>query len=294
MANRLYGEITQVILAQLKKGAVPWKRDWSLAPGANVPCNAMTNRAYNGANTVLLWLAGQQHQWPVLRFVTYRQAKQLGGTVRAGEKSTSVIFVKQLEVPDREHPGETKTVPMLRSYAIFNVAQCSDLPDNVLSPTAKKPRNKDERDPLTDAFLASTGADIREGQGSPAFYPKADYITLPRFKDFNSGDAYYAAALHELTHWSGHSSRLNRDMQSRFKDANLYAFEEMVAELGAAFMCAEFGFSNEALNHAGYLQHWIKLLKDDVKAFLSAASRAQAAVDYLKRLALTERPAQAA
>ena len=139
--------------------------------------------------------------------------------------------------------------------------------------------------------MASTGADIREGQGSPAFYPKADYITLPRFKDFNSGDAYYAAALHELTHWSGHSSRLNRDMQSRFKDANLYAFEEMVAELGAAFMCAEFGFSNEALNHAGYLQHWIKLLKDDVKAFLSAASRAQAAVDYLKRLALTERPA---
>jgi antirestriction protein ArdC len=289
--QRLYQEVTDTILEQLQAGCLPWRRDWSLTPDANVPCNAATGRAYNGVNVLLLWVANQKHGWKSMRFVTFRQAQQLGGSVRGGQKSTGVVFMKKLKIEDKDHPGETKEIPLLRGYRVFNIDQSDGLPESVVTPAAKKPRNKDTRADYqdADAFLTSTRADIREGAGDPAYCSAGDYITLPRFVDFDNGDAFFAAAFHECGHWTGHKSRLNRDLKSRFGDLHAYCAEELVAELCAAFLCAEFSTVGD-LRHAGYIGHWIKLLKHDARAFFTAANKAQQAADYLRHHALAEQP----
>jgi antirestriction protein ArdC len=152
-------------------------------------------------------------------------------------------------------------------------------------------RNTDTRDELADAFLHSTGADIREGHGEACYIPSRDFISMPAFAGFKGADHFYNVAFHELTHWSGHKSRLDRDLKNRFGSRN-YAAEELIAELGAAFLCAEFGFDGDVRN-AGYIAKWIELLKADKRAFFTACSQASKATDYLRGLALAE-PAERA
>ncbi|HEY7248364.1 MAG TPA: zincin-like metallopeptidase domain-containing protein [Xanthobacteraceae bacterium] len=182
---------------------------------------------------------------------------------------------------------------MLREYVIFNVDQCEGLPARVMAPTNARPRNRDERDATIDEFVACTNATIREGFGEAYYRPGDDYISLPSFSAFKSAAYFYATAFHELGHWTGHESRLDRDLRHRFGE-RAYAAEELVAELCAAFLCAEFSIDGD-LRHAGYIQSWIGLLKTDKRAFFTACSRAQAAADYLRGLALRdEQPAAAA
>jgi len=289
MKRDLYQEVTARILAELEAGAVPWVKDWSATPGLNTPCNAVTNRPYSGCNVVLLWLA-RSNGWAVPRFLTFKQALELGGNVRKGEHGTKVVFVKKLAVRDRDAPegddDATRLIPMMREYTVFNVAQCENLPERVMAPPVKAARNPDARDELADAFIASTGAAFREGAGEAYYMPGADAINVPAFAAFKSGHSFYSTSFHELGHWTGHKSRLARDLSGRFGNQS-YAAEELVAELCAAFLCAEFDFAGE-LRHAGYIQHWIKLLKSDARAFITAASKAQAAADYLRGLALAD------
>jgi antirestriction protein ArdC len=297
MKRDLYGEVTARILADLEQGAAPWIKPWSATPGMNHPHNAATSRPYSGSNVVLLWMATQRHGWTVPRFLTFKQALDLGGNVRKGEHGTKVYFVKQLEVRDRkaaEGDGATRTIPMMREYTVFNVAQCEKLPERVTNPAAKAPRNKDGRDALADDFFVITHADIREGNGEAYYVPSKDFISLPAFASFKSADTFYGTAFHELGHWTGHKSRLDRSevMQSRFGN-RAYAAEELVAELTAAFLCAEFDMDGE-LRHAGYIATWIGLLKSDSRAFFTACSKAQAAADHLRGLALAEPHLQAA
>jgi antirestriction protein ArdC len=219
------------------------------------------------------------------RYLTFKQAIELGGNVRKGEHGTKVYFVKQLQVQDKDS-DETRTIPMLKEYTVFNVAQCEGLPQRILEPKAKPPRNKDHRDPLADEFLGTTGADIREGNGEAYYIPSKDFISLPAFAAFRNADNFYSTVFHELGHWTGAKPRLDRDLKGRFGD-RAYAAEELVAELCAAFLCAEFDMDGE-LRHAGYIENWIELLKADSRAFISAASKAQAAADYLRGLALAE------
>ena len=174
---------------------------------------------------------------------------------------------------------------MLREYTVFNVAQCDDLPDSIKTGKPMRVRNPDTCDDLADEFLRSTGADIREGHGEAYYVPSQDFISMPAFQAFKGADHFYSTALHELTHWTGHKSRLDRDLRNRF-GSRQYAAEELVAELGAAFLCAEFGFDGD-VRHAGYIATWIDLLKSDKRAFFTACSKAQAAADYLRGLALT-------
>jgi antirestriction protein ArdC len=221
----------------------------------------------------------------VPRYLTFNQAQELGGSVRKGEHGTKVYFVKQLQIQDKAKEGETRTIPMLKEYTVFNIAQCEGLPERVLDPQAKAPRNKDARDPLADEFLSM--ADIREGNGEAYYVPSKDFISLPAFGGFENADNFYSTAFHELGHWTGHKSRLDRDLKNRFGD-RAYAAEELVAELCSAFLCAEFSFDGE-LRHAGYIENWIRLLKADARAFFTAASKAQAAADYLRGLALRDR-----
>jgi len=152
--------------------------------------------------------------------------------------------------------------------------------------------NPDHRDATIDEFLRATRADIREGHGEAYYRPSDDYVSLPAFGAFKNADQFYSTAFHELGHWTGHKSRLDRDLKNRFGDRQ-YAAEELVAELCAAFLCAEFSLNN-GLRHAGYVKHWITLLRSDSRAFMTAASKAQAAADHLRGLAMREDVAEAA
>ena len=175
---------------------------------------------------------------------------------------------------------------------VFNCAQCDGLPSSIVQGKAARVRNPDGRDALADEFLASSGAVIREGAGEAYYVPGQDFINLPAFAAFKGADHFYGVAFHELTHWTGHKARLDRDLKGRFGQA-AYAVEELIAELGAAFLAAEFSFDGD-VRHAGYIESWIGLLRQDKRAFFTAASKAQAAAEYLRALALAEPMAEAA
>jgi antirestriction protein ArdC len=284
MKRDLYAEVSARIVAELEAGAAPWIKPWSASPGANTPCNAVTNRPYSGCNVVLLWMA-QAAGYRTPRYLTFKQALELGGHVRKGERGTKIYFVKQLEIrKNGDDESSTRLVPMMREYTVFNVEQCDNLTDSVKAGKPARARNPDIRDELADEFLRSTGADIREGHGEAYYVPSRDFISMPAFGAFKGADDFYNVAFHELTHWTGHKARIDRDLKNRFGSQN-YAAEELIAELGAAFLCAEFGFDGD-LRHAGYIQSWIDLLKVDTRAFFTACSQASKAADYLRGLAL--------
>jgi antirestriction protein ArdC len=286
MKPDLYAEVSARIVAELEAGAAPWVKPLSATAGANTPCNAATNRPYSGCNVVLLWMA-QAAGYRTPRYLTFKQAQELGGNVRRGERGVTVFFVKRLQVADRDGAeGDTKIIPMMKAYTVFNVDQCDGLPDRVLTVGEIKPRNRDERDATIDEFVACSGATIREGAGEAFYRPSDDFISLPRFEAFKSAAHFYGVAFHELGHWTGNKSRLDRDLRHRFGE-RAYAAEELVAELCAAFLCAEFSVDGD-LRHAGYIQSWIGLLKADSRAFFTACSKAQAAADYLRSLALRD------
>ena len=293
MKRDLYPEVSGRIVAELEAGAAPWVKPWSATPGENTPCNAVSNRPYSGCNVVLLWMA-QAAGHRTLRFLTFKQALELGGNVRKGERGTKVYFMKQLQVRDEGADGNSSTrlIPMMREYTVFNVDQCENLPDSIATGRRMRVRNPDARDDLADQFLRSTGADIREGHGEAYYVPSRDFISMPAFEAFKGADPFYNVAFHELTHWTGHKSRLDRDLKNRFGSRN-YAAEELIAELGAAFLCAEFGFDGDVRN-AGYIASWIELLKADKRAFFTACSDASKAADYLRGLAIAEATERAA
>jgi antirestriction protein ArdC len=293
MKRDLYAKVSARIVAELEAGAAPWVKPWSATAGANSPCNAASNRHYSGCNVVLLWMA-QAAGYRAPRFLTFKQALQLGGNVRKGERGTKVYLLKQLQV--REHGSddgaETRLVPMLREYTVFNVNHCDKLPDSVTTGRPTRVRNPDARDVLADDFLRSTSADIREGPGEACYIPSRDFISTPAFAGFKGADHFYNVVFHELTHWSGRKSRLGRDLKKRF-GSRTYAAEELIAELGAAFLCAEFGFNGD-VRSAGYIASWIELPKAYQRAFFTACSRASKAADYLRGLALAEPSERAA
>jgi antirestriction protein ArdC len=293
MKRNLYAEVSNRILAELERGAAPWIKPWAATAGANVPCNAVTNRPYSGCNVILLWLT-RGRGWATPRFLTFNQAKECGGNVRKGEHGTKVYFVKQLQVRDdtADDTSATRLIPMLREYTVFNVDQCENLPDRINTTRPARIRNPDARDGLADEFLCATSADIREGHGEALYVPSHDFISMPAFGAFKGADHFYNVAFHELTHWTGHKSRLGRDLKNRFGSRS-YAAEELIAELGAAFLCAEFGFDGDVRN-AGFIASWIELLKSDQRAFFTACSKASKAADYLRGLALAAPAAVAA
>jgi antirestriction protein ArdC len=201
--RNLYAEVSARIVAELEAGAAPWIKPWSATPGANTPCNAVTNRPYSGCNVVLLWMA-QTAGYRTPRYLTFKQALELGGHVRKGERGTKVYFVKQLQVRDKGADDETVTpvIPMLREYTVFNLDQCENLPEGSMAPGAVRPRNSDEHSATIDEFLACTGANIKEGFGEAYYLPGADFISLPRFEAFESAAHFYSTAFHELGHYA--------------------------------------------------------------------------------------------
>ena len=259
----LYADVSARIIAELEAGAAPWVKPWSATPGANTPCNAVTNRPYSGCNVVLLWMA-QSAGYRTPRYLTFKQALGVRRARPQGRARHAGLFREATPGP-RERDGRrieaTRVIPMMREYTVFNVDQCENLPGRVMTLGEIKPRNTDERDATIDEFLACSGATIREGFGEAYYRPGDDFISLPRFEAFKSAAAFYGVAFHELGHWTGHKSRLARDLRNRFGE-KAYAAEELVAELCAAFLCAEFSIDGD-LRHAGYIHSWIGLLKAD-------------------------------
>jgi antirestriction protein ArdC len=288
-----YEDVTARIVAALEAGAPPWTRPWSKTWGRSLPHNASTGRAYSGVNVLLLWQA-QKDEWPTPRYLTFKQALELGGNVRKGEHGTAIIFTKTATAIEESDPGgdgddEERHYRVLKRYTVFNVAQCDGLPNKITNPLPRRSRHRGKRDPLFEEFLEVTGAQFRESTDGRARYNhKLDTIFIPAFGAFDSAADYYDTASHELVHWTGHKSRLDRSFVERFGEPPYRrAAEELVAELGAAFICAEFGIDNHLAN-ASYIDHWITLLKSDNRAIFTCASAAQKAVDYLRDLALRE------
>jgi antirestriction protein ArdC len=285
MSRNLYQEVTDSIVAELKLGAAPWVKPWRETAGNNRPANAVTGRPYNGVNIVALWSAMQTRGRKTPRFLTFKQAKDAGGTVRRGEKGTLICFAKTVSAEDREDPEESRQYWILKGFTVFNVAQCDGLPARIATPVIATPRIS-ERDALVDEFIECTGADIRENADGDAYYSaKADSIDMPALRSFTSRDHYYATVFHELGHWTRHPSRLDRKLER--SDEAAQAVEELVAELVSAFICAEFNINGD-LRHAGYIDHWLELLQHDSRMIFAASARAQEAADYLRRLALAD------
>ena len=223
------------------------------------------------------------HRQPVIARRAFSRSSRRwtwAGTFAKGERGTKVYFVKQLQIREEADEAPARLVPMMREYTVFNVDQCDGLPDSVA--IGKPIRVRNPREELADAFLRSTRADIREGYGEAYYVPSRDFISMPALAGFKGADHFYNVTFHELTHWTGHKSRLDRDLKNRFGSRN-YAAEELIAELGAAFLCAEFGFDGD-LRHAGYIGHWIELLKADKRAFFTACSQASKAARVPARL----------
>ena len=283
--RNLHQEITDRITARLKAGVVPWRQPWSSRGFGVMPRNAATQRAYSGVNVLLLWSRAQESGYAAPLWLTFKQALELGGNVRKGEKGETVIYVAKIVKEDKD--GARRAIPFLKAYTVFNIAQCDNLPTKIVAPSADAHIvNPNTRDEIAEAFISTTGASVRHGEARAYYQPRGDYVNLPHFDTFKSSSAYYGVAFHELGHWTGAEKRMNRTFGKRFGD-NAYSAEELVAELTSAFLCGEFGFDNEEAS-ASYVSHWVSFLSDYPTAIVGAAAAASKAVVFMRGLALED------
>lgn len=290
MSNQCYEKITQGLVDLIEAGNLPpWQKPWS-GSGMTMPLRAC-GKPYQGVNVVSLWVSAMAQGFASPYWLTFKQARDLGGNVTKGQKSTTVCYYSTFDKKTEgdagsEDEGETKRIAFLKSYAVFNAEQCENLPEEFY-PEREEPDAKAQfsRNAEIDAYVATLGADIKSIDDARAYYmPSKDYINIPSMLDFENSERYYGVLFHELTHWTGAKSRLDREM-STVHGSKDYAKEELVAELGAAFLCAAFGFGDVTReDHAAYLQNWLSALKSDARFIFKASSAAQKAVNYLNEL----------
>jgi antirestriction protein ArdC len=280
----LYDEITDKIIAELEAGRVPWVQPWgSTAAKAplGLPKNGATGRLYSGINVLILWGAVIERSFPAQSWLTFRQALGLGGNVRKGEHGTTVVYADRFIPEDeRKRAAETgdepQAIPFLKRFTVFNVAQCEGLPEQI---AVAEPPQASLIEPKVEALIKASGIEFRIG-GSSAFYVLSeDYVQVPPPQAYFEPINWHRTALHELGHASGHPSRLNRDLSGSF-GSKKYAFEELVAEMNAAFCCASLGIV-PTVRHADYIGSWLEVLREDNRAVVRAASQASKAADYL-------------
>lgn len=283
--DNLYREITNKIIAELEQGIVPWVQPWTstrlLCP-LGLPVNGLTRRSYSGINILLLWSALEERGFASPYWVTFKQCIAMGGTVRKGEKGTHVYFadkfVPQKEKARAEETGDApNAIAFLKRYTVFNAEQCDGLPKGLIAaPVAKTER---QIVPEAEVLIAATAADFRIG-GDQAFYvPSEDFIRIPKASEFTDTINWYRTAFHELGHWTGHKTRLDRNLTTKFGTQD-YAREELVAEMATAFVCASLGIV-PTVRHADYIGNWLQVLKEDAKAIVRAASLASKASDFI-------------
>lgn len=269
----IYQEITDSIIAELEKGAAPWVKPWDAPMGADK--NVVSQKAYRGINRLLLAMVGGAKGYTNPAWGTYKQWEEMGGNVRKGEKAAKIIFWSKASATDKA-TGESKEYAFAKAYFVFNVAQV----DGIEIIASEDKQNDNQRIANCEKTIANSGARITHGGDTACFIPSSDIIRMPELGTFQSPEHYYATAFHELTHWTSDKNRCDRDIsKGRFGNSD-YAFEELVAELGAAFLCGNHGIKGD-LRHAGYIESWLKCLKNDPKAIFKASSLAQCAADYI-------------
>ena len=284
--NELREKITNQIVTALRAGDVPfWRQTWSQGKNAGYPANAVSGKSYRGINTLLTSLAALEKGYESKWWGTYPQWNSLGGQVRRGEKGTTIILFKPVRKvrTNAEGEEEVSSFPVMRSWTIFNVAQVDgDLDQYRASASSNAEPRFVDYEPA-EKVIAATGADIRY-LGDRAFYsPEGDFIQMPRKEAFEKAHEFYGVQAHETVHWTGHKTRLNRlNKLARF-GSEAYAMEELVAELGSAFLRAELGIpqSDDLRSVTAYLSHWLNVLERDHSAIFTASSAAAKAVDFV-------------
>ncbi|MBN9509163.1 MAG: DUF1738 domain-containing protein [Alphaproteobacteria bacterium] len=288
MKQDVYGRVTAQIVTALESGVRPWFQPWSVAHAAGRitrPLRA-NGQPYRGINVLMLWGAACERGYHAPIWMSFKQAQELGGHVRKGEKGNLVVYANTITRTEADENGDEqeRDIPFMKGYTVFNVEQVEGLPAHFYA-LAERPADTVQRIAHAEDFFAATRADIRHG-GSRAFYsPAHDFVQMPPFEAFREAEAYYATLAHEMTHWTKGAKRLERDFgRKRWGDEG-YAMEELVAELGAAFLCADLSLSPEPREeHAAYIGNWLKVLNEDKRAIFSAAAHAQRAADYLHGL----------
>jgi antirestriction protein ArdC len=291
----LYDDITNKIIAELEAGRFPWVQPWGTAAtkaAVAMPANASTHRRYSGINVLILWGAVIEHSFPTQSWLTFRQALALGGNVMKGEHGTTVVFADRFTPDDEKQRAaetgeEAAAIPFLKRYTVFNAAQCEGLPDGIA--VAAPPPPPGTIEPTVEALIKATGIDFRIGGGRAYYDPAEDYVRVPPPAAYFEPINWHRTALHELGHASGHAARLARDLTGSF-GSKKYAFEELVAEMTAAFSCAALGIV-PTVRHADYLASWLEVLREDNRAIVRAASQASKAADWL--LAFLSAPGEA-
>jgi antirestriction protein ArdC len=282
----LYAEVTERIIVELEAGRLPWVQPWDRSKlDSGLPRNAGTGRRYSGINVLILWATVFERGFSGQGWLTYKQAQALGGTVRKGETGTTICYADRFTPKDEQdapiaqaRDEHRRQVAFLKRFTVFNVDQCEGLPDT-LSVGGGAFLGERETIACAENLMATTGAQIGIG-GDAAFYmPSADRIQLPPQQSFYEQINFYRTALHELGHWTGHPSRLDRDQTGAPRSAS-YAREELVAEMCSAFTCAELGIV-PTVRHADYVGAWLEVLREDARAIFRAASQASKAADYL-------------
>ena len=283
--TNLYSEITDKIIAELEAGRVPWVQPWGTAAAKaplGLPKNASTDRQYSGINVLLLWGAVIERGFSGQSWLTFRQALSLGGNVRKGKRGTTVVYADRFVPEDekrraRETGEDAQAIPFLKRFTVFNTDQCENLPEDVA--TAAPPVPAGLIEPRVEALIAATGIDFRIG-GNRAFYvPAHDYVQVPPPQAYFEPINWHRTALHEMGHATGHPSRLGRDFSGSF-GSKKYAFEELIAEINAAFCYASLGIA-PTVRHADYIASWLDVLREDDRAIVRAASQAGKAADWL-------------
>ena len=289
MKTDLYQRVTDKIVADLETGVRPWMKPWNAdhAAGRITKPLRHNGQPYQGINIIMLWSAAVTKDFTAPIWMTFRQAKDLGGHVKKGEKGELVVYAdrfRKTEVDEATGDEQEREIPFLKSYTAFNVEQIEGLPEQYYA-LAEPQADPVERIEQAETFFAATGADIRHG-GNRAFYrPADDLVQMPPFETFRDAESYYATLAHECVHWTKHETRLDRDLgRTRWGDEG-YAREELVAELGSAFLAVDLGLDLEPRDdHAAYVASWLKVLKDDKRAIFQAAAHAQRAADFLHGL----------
>ena len=289
MKAEIYQTVTNRIIAMLETGTKPWQKSWKTGSDTVIGGNMVrplrvTGEPYRGMNTINLWVASQLRGLQSRYWMTYKGAQELGAQVRKGARGEFAFYAGQMVKPGENEGDKDKAISFLKCYFVFNADEIDGLParfaPSVAAPVVA-PACPHARMPAVDAFFSDAGVRLAHG-GDRAFYqPSIDAVRMPELGQFVSAEAYYSTLAHEAVHWTGHESRCARPFGKRFGD-NAYAVEELVAELGAAFLCADLGISDTPReDHADYLANWLAVLKADNRAIFTAAAAADKAAGYL-------------
>lgn len=279
----IYERITATIIGSLEQGVRPWIKPWASGP-ATRPLRH-TGEPYAGINILILWAEAEARGYTSPTWMTFRQATALGAHVRRGERGTTVVYADTLRRTETADDGSAeeleRQIPFLKTYTVFSVEQIEGLPERYLVQTPD-PLPIEQRIAHADAFFARIGADVRHGGGEAYYALASDHVQMPPFERFRDAESYYATLAHEHSHWTRHASRLARDLGGRSFGDQGYAREELVAELAAAYLCADLGVTaTPREDHAAYIASWLEVLRADSRAIFAAAAHASRAVAYL-------------